>query len=190
MNKEDMIQEIVSKELNDFLTTVDLDGKARCQEFPENFIVSRFCQWFTFEEGILQSYLDDLNLYQDKGRNIVTDKYAYMMEYQGLTEESDIINQLPTISDQKKILTHQLVTRMLEWTTEADAVIEIGEYLPKRPLRKSDESGKITSTETYLTGEYYTYSEETLIRMLNYFIACDQKGINIVLKNYDLLASF
>lgn len=190
MNKEYLIQEIVALELNDFLTTFDLDGRARCQEHPENFVVSRFCQWYIFDEQILASYLNDIQHYHQQSRNIITDKYAYMMFIQNEKESNQTVSQLPKISAQKKIFVRQLVAMMLDWTLEAESLVVEYNDIPQRPLLKADETGKITSTETYLSGEYCTYSEETLMRLLNYFTTCKQKDINLVMEIYGLLSAF
>ena len=48
-----------------------------------------------------------------------------------------------------------------------------------RPLRKSGDSPFATSVETYSRGEFLSYGEETLRRLLKHYRAMAARGVNL-----------
>ena len=158
MNREQLIEKIVQIELDCFLQTNHGQQKAKCQEQPETFVLSRMSKWFLFDERILLSYYQDLKDYLTKNLNIITIKYAYMMFYEETVEFSLLNYDLPTISEEKEGKINNLVRQVIKWDAEAE---KHPGYIKERP-RYNIPNQNITSLETYLYGEYATYSEQTL----------------------------
>ena len=55
-------------------------GRAECQNNPREFEIMRSSQLKTWSEDVLKSYLHDLTSAAYSKRNLLTEKYAYMME--------------------------------------------------------------------------------------------------------------
>lgn len=58
----------------------DVGGPASCQMRPDTFKIMRKSQAATWSDELLASYLEDLKTATREGRNIMTEKYARMME--------------------------------------------------------------------------------------------------------------
>lgn len=58
----------------------NVGGPASCQMRPDTFKIMRKSQAATWSDELLASYLEDLKAATREGRNIMTEKYARMME--------------------------------------------------------------------------------------------------------------
>ena len=160
-SKEELIDLILEEEWMMFNNVINIGGRASCQDDPETFEIMRRSQFDSWNRLLLESYLSDLigAMYED--RNLLAEKYAYMMEYSFPQEFEEIKNSLPEISDTKKLLIRKITDMHLEWRKEG-----MKKY-PKlfgkgRPERISDESFGRVSVESYLLGELSTMSERSL----------------------------
>ena len=97
-----------------------------------------------------------------------------------------ICHYLAEPSPHKKILSQQLTAMVIAYYQNLKAGGKT-DYILKRPLYQHEETDQMISVESYLLGEYYTYSEETLIRILNYFNLCQKEKLNPIQKLLDLL---
>ena len=79
--KEDLIAKIVAMEWDMFQHVVNIGGRAACQDDPETFRIMRSSQAMAWSEDSLASYLEDLAAAAQAGRNLLTEKYARMMEF-------------------------------------------------------------------------------------------------------------
>ena len=79
--KEDLIASIVALEWEMFQNVNNVGGRAACQDNFETFSVMRSSQATAWSEAALASYLEDLTDAQENGRNLLTEKYARMMEF-------------------------------------------------------------------------------------------------------------
>jgi len=155
------LEDILAIEWEMFSTTQNEGGKAACQENWEQFCLMRAAQFSVWDEDSLESYLDDLKSARAAGRNLMAEKYAYMMESTAPGEYERIRHLLPPVSAEKEALVAFLVRQTVEWAEEFQR-----EY-PKlasrgRPIHRSCDSPWVTSAETYHRGELLTYSERTL----------------------------
>jgi hypothetical protein len=165
---EDIIEKILTKELKMFLS-VPSAGKSSCQDYPESFKLHRRAQFSCWSRETLQSYLNDLEKAEEKGTNLMTQKYARM---------DNLI---------KKLNSNPLIDKIVEvqcaWQR---AMIKRypGMMSGGRPLTSVEDSAFMTSFETYLRGELETYSNATL--ELLYFDILDKnlKGINMAEELY------
>ncbi|MDY6833203.1 MAG: DUF4125 family protein [Chloroflexota bacterium] len=160
-SKEELVGEIVEGELTMFQSVPNVGGKALCQEDPKTFRIMRSSQFMSWSDEILESYLDDLREAIKVGRNLLTEKYAHMMESTSPSEYRKIRHMLPKLDPAVPSLIESIVDMMLGWEYEVAQkyphIISRG-----RPLRRSDERPFVASVETYLRGELATYSQKTL----------------------------
>ena len=77
----ELIENIVDREWSMFDRVRNEGGRASCQNDPATFRIMRTSQFMTWPEDLLRSYLADLEAADRVGRNLLTEKYAFMMEY-------------------------------------------------------------------------------------------------------------
>ncbi len=76
--KENLIREIIERELAMFLATPNEGGPSACQMRPQSFRVMRWMNHSTHDIATLESYLNDLKEAEAQGRNFMIEKYARM----------------------------------------------------------------------------------------------------------------
>ena len=128
-------------------------------------------------ESILESYLMDLKAAKAANRNLMAEKYAYMMKYTSPTEYELLKDKLPSIDTEVKVLVNGITILMVQWARD------LKEKYPKvldasRPIESKWDTPKITSLETYTKGELSTYGLETLQLSWRYFSKCLNAGFN------------
>jgi hypothetical protein len=174
--KEDLIAKIVGIEWEKFEKVPNIGGKAPCQEDRKTFEINRSCQFISWSEAALESYLGDLIEAENNGRNLLTEKYARMMKSTSALEYINLDNFIPTLKPEALLLIDKIVAIVLEWEQE---ISQKYPYILKRgrPIYSSDDTPFSTSIETYLRGELATYSLKTL--ELYYENVLKQKSGNI-----------
>ncbi len=75
---ESLVQEIVDREQTMFLAVPSRGGTSPCQESPESFRIMREISHGALSRAYLESYVGDLEVAEQKGRNLMTEKYALM----------------------------------------------------------------------------------------------------------------
>ena len=171
--RDETLKKIVISEWKFFTNVNNLGKRAFCQDDSFTFIYSRLCYWSIYNDIILTSYLNDLISAKKDNRNLITEKYAYMMQYTDPKYFNKIKNNLPYISKDKDILVNSIMAIYLAWEED---------------IRKNTtKSTANTSIEYYFKGELYSYSETTLKLISKYYISAYQKGINLVEKNLKFL---
>ena len=78
--RDDLMSEIIKLEWEMFSHVSNVGGPASCQLRPDTFKIMRKSQAATWPDELLTSYLEDLKAATRDGRNIMTEKYARMME--------------------------------------------------------------------------------------------------------------
>ena len=151
MKKDELIQQILAIEWPMFQTVHNWKERADCQDDEHTFTIMRLSQFAAWDESTLMSYYKDLRETKKDGRNIMTEKYAYMMAKTHPNEFALIQNDLPAVSMEKRQLAHMILRQQLHWMTE------ITRSYPNikrkgRPLRQLDASAGETSFETYTLG--------------------------------------
>ena len=181
------IVELVLKEWNQFQKVHNEGGRADCQNRMKEFAVNRLAQFLTWNDEMRASYLQDLTDAEAIGWNLVTEKYARMMRYTAPEEYAALRNQLPVISEGKEHLAEAIVAIQLRWQQEY-----ISRY-PRvargsRPMESSSDADHVTSFETYLRCELYTYSERTLRAYLAHVQSLERQGLNMTILNLEFIA--
>lgn len=184
--REETLKKIVINEWNFFTNVNNIGKRAYCQDNSFTFIYSRLCYWNIYNDIILTSYLNDLINAKNDNRNLVTEKYAYMMEYTDPEYFNKIKKYLPPISDYKKNTVNSIMLIYMNWEEEIKK--NNPELLDNnRDLYNPSQSAAKTTIEYYFKGELSSYSESTLNLILKYYLSAFQKGINLVEKNLKYL---
>ena len=159
--KNELISQIIAMEWEMFQQTQNIGGRAWCQNDRIQFDANRKAQFENWDEKTLRLYLNDLEEAEAANRNLVTLKYAYMMETTSPDEYQKLKDRLPVIDEEKR----ELIDRMAEMTAcwcEQFAAQYPNIARRGRPARPIAEAPWITSAMTYCAGELSTYSLETL----------------------------
>lgn len=179
--KEEMnpiIEQIVEMEWEMFQNVRNTGGRAACQDDFETFDVMRKSQFLTWDLPLLESYWQDLQEGKAQGRNLVMEKYAYMMESTASKEYEAIAAGLPKISEEKQSMIEQIVAIQVGWREE------FAEKYPHlsgqaRIIHTSEDTLYDISFETYLRGELKTYSMQTLVLYGRRIVAFVQEQKNM-----------
>jgi hypothetical protein len=159
--REELTAAIIDKEWKMFQDVPNMGGKASCQEDFNTFQIMRSSQAASWSEETLESYLSDLKEAESGSRNLLTEKYARMMETTWPSEYSRIKDMLPQVDPRAVELIEQIIPMVIKW--EEELLEKYPHILKKgRPLLSREDSPGITSLETYLRGELATYSPKTL----------------------------
>lgn len=172
------VREIVDKEWVLFTKVKNYGGRASCQENPTTFYIMRSSQLAAWNDAMRESYFNDLVSAEQKGRNLLSEKYGYMMKRTSPVEYVPIREALPIHSIEKERLVAQICNIHVEWM-EALVV-----HYPRltnrgRSIYKESDRRETTSFETYLWGELMSYSEETLHRYLDYVVRLQKEERNM-----------
>lgn len=158
---EDIINSAVAMEWEMFDKVQNCGGRAACQDDAETFSIMRSSQFQAWDRELLESYREDLLYAQAQGRNLLCEKYAYMMERTAPAEYQRIKAALPVPSLEALYLADMICAAHVVWQEE------LAKRYPLltgrgRPIRREADGPGVTSFETYLRGELLTYSVETL----------------------------
>ncbi len=173
--------ELINPEWVMFQEVQNEGGRADCQEDWLHFNLFRCAQFLTWSEAMLDAYRQDLLAAQEEKRNLLTEKYAYMMESTDRDAFANIKAYLPEISAPKKATIDAISTIYVRWHEEYAA--RQPALTGARSIRSSEDSTDNTSYETYLKGELATYSMHTLNLMEEHLQDCLAKGLNLIEEN-------
>jgi hypothetical protein len=175
--KENLVADVVKAEWKMFQDVPSIGGKASCQEDSKTFGIMRSSQLISWSEAVLESYLSDLKEADISSRNLLTEKYARMMESTSPSEYARIEHLLPPIDPRAPELIDQIVAIVLEW--EMELAKKFPHILKRgRPISSTEDRPRVTSLETYLRGELATYSLRTLDLYLANVMQQKSEGIN------------
>ena len=79
--KDAVVNDIVNREWEMFQKTQNMGGRAACQDQYDTFYANRYSQHSILQPDTLESYRNDLIAAGMIGRNLITEKYGYMMEF-------------------------------------------------------------------------------------------------------------
>ena len=128
---------------------------------PKPFRIMRSSQMDNWDDELLGSYLEDLLNARLEGRNLVTEKYARMMESTFPEEYAQLADSLPPLDPEAMAQVDDIVAAHVSWKEDLDtrfpSLADRG-----RPLRSRDDRPGWVSMETYLRAELRTYSPKTI----------------------------
>ena len=157
-----LIERIVELEWKQFDRVKNEGGRADCQNNWNTFSLMRKSQYLTWETELLDSYYQDLTEAERIGRNLITEKYARMMESTAPERYAEFKEQLPVLSDERIAIQEEIIRIQVSWMEE------FAKKYPKmagnaRSIHSYEDTAYDTSYETYLRGELSTYSEQTFV---------------------------
>ncbi|WP_062200671.1 DUF4125 family protein [Demequina salsinemoris] len=157
-------RQIVAHEWNQFQLVRGEDGRASCQDNPAEFEVQRLGQFMTWPMALLDSYAADLDAADAAGRNLLTEKYARMMEpTEPERYAAELAPHLPALSPERVAAQEEIVRVQVAWARDFhERYPALGAAM--RVLTTAEDTLEATSFETYLRGELGTYSDATLAR--------------------------
>ena len=162
LSRQAMLDDIIERELEMFLSVTNRGGVSSCQERPDTFRTMRWTSHSVQTDSFLASYLADLKEAKEQGRNFMVEKYALME------------NLIPALSTDPAIKT--IVDTEGAWRDALAALyphvfrVEAGEHF-----------------RLYLGSELQTLSPKTLsLYRERIQKAIDDKG-NLVLERYENL---
>jgi hypothetical protein len=184
-DRDSLINVIVDIEWKMFQNVQNTGGRAACQDDYETFRINRSSQMAGMPEAALESYLDDLAEADKSGRNLLSEKYARMMQSTAPSEYALIEDLLPPLDPEVPPLIDRIIEIILKWEEE------LSDKYPNilgrgRPLRSTADTPSDTSKETYLRGELATYSARTLGIYLEHLLQQkldDVNGSGIILES-------
>ncbi|MBQ3892528.1 MAG: DUF4125 family protein [Mailhella sp.] len=180
MEKEALVSELCEREWVMFDKVNNAGGRASCQQDPAFFRKMRACQFENWNLPLLESYRRDLMRAAEEGRNLLTEKYAWMMSWTHPEEFARIRDALPSLSPEKRDLVSAIVSQQSAWEDEVDKRYP---YMRSggRQLTQDREKGRSASFQTYLAGELMTYSADTLKLYLDWMHELQARGENMAL---------
>lgn len=167
-SRDEIIDEIVKLEFEAFDKVQNKGGRADCQDDWTTFNIMRKSQYMTWTDEMLNALLNLWKENKAKGWNMITEKYARMMESTAPDEYMELKDNLPAKNPKTRAIVDQIVDIQVGWMEE------FAKEYPKlsgmaRDITSDSDQINNTSYETYLRGELLTYSEE-LIKMYGEFI--------------------
>lgn len=161
--REAVLAEIIERELAMFLATPNEGGIASCQQRPETFRMMRAMAYSAHSDTFLHSYLKDLKLAEQTGRNFMIEKYALMDK------------RIPDINS----------SQLLD--VIADAENDFMESAAREHPELIQRNGS-NSFKRYLRAELQTLSDATLQIYADEISAAKAEGRNPVLERHQWLA--
>ena len=184
MNKQ-QIEEIIKTEWDMFQEVQNIGGRASCQDDPETFWIMRQSQYQNWTEAMTDCWLDYLKSCRLEGRNLVTEKYARMMEYTDTRYyDKYLAPALPVVSPASYRTVNEIVSQLVAWEQE------FASCYPKlaarsRPVTAEGDASGFTSMETYARGELLTYPPRLLPLYADYVkeLAAEGKSLSVMVED-------
>lgn len=177
----DIIEKIVELEWKQFDRVKNEGGRADCQDDFQTFSIMRRSQYLAWTEELLCSFYQDLATAEQKGWNLIMEKYARMMKSTNPEKYVMLEKDLPAITEKRNAIQEEIIKIQVAWMEE------FAEKYPKmagnaRHIRTSEDTAFSTSYETYLRGEMSTYSEETFILYSGFIVSILRENRNLAME--------
>jgi len=185
MNKKQLIEEIINIEWEMFQNVENIGGRASCQDDYETFYIMRYGQYSSWNDEMVEFYHGFAADCLRSGRNLVSEKYARMMQYTDIHYyNKHLVQKLPKTALIKFRYINKIVTAMIEWE------LEFIESYPKlgntgRPVTSDGDKTGFTSLETYARGELETYPRALLEMYASYVEQLKTEGKSLSLMIQD-----
>lgn len=175
--KDPLIAAIIGAEWQMFDKVQNEGGRAACQNDARTFAIMRYSQFAPLPQDVLESYRDDLEQAAQVGRNLLAEKYAYMMEYTDpATFDRTLRDHLPAVSAYKQELCARIANRLIR-DVQQFAARYPALHAQGRPTEGAQADD--VSVHVYALGELKTYSERTLERYDAWLRAHPEENISV-----------
>ncbi len=174
-----MTDEIVQLEWESFQDVQAMGERPSCQDDYETFRIMRSSQFKTWPDALRHSYRNDLRNAQSTDRNLIYEKYAWMMIETDPLYVMSIRHTLPYLTQSTLNTVETIVSQEVLWKKAFNAAYPaLGSR--SRVIESREDTADETSFETYLRGELYTYSQQTLALYHGFVQECLKNGINLI----------
>lgn len=176
-----VIDKIAAYEWDMLLKTRSNQKYLECKNNKYMFLLMRRSQWNVYPLDIQSAYLRDIHTALKEGRNLMIEKYGYMMEDTQPEAYARIQHELPPKTPAKVALVTELISYHKIWYEQAK------ELLPTTIMfgrSVSADGTNDTSIDTYLKGEFFTYSVDTLERLSEFARRMRQESVNLIVETY------
>ncbi len=172
------VEKIVELEWKQFDKVQNEGGRAGCQDDYETFCIMRKSQYLSWTDELLNSYYNDLVTAENKGWNLIMEKYARMMKSTTPEKYAELEKELPVRGEERLTIQEELIQIQVGWMEE------FANQYPNmagnaRSIHSSEDTPFNTSYETYLRGELGTYSEETFILYGRFIVGLVKENRNL-----------
>ena len=187
MHRQQLIVNIVDIEWTMFTSAQSEGGRADCQDDLKTFIIMRSAQFSVWGTETLESYYSDLLNAASDNINLMTIKYARMMEYTHPDEYEQLCDLLPPVDEEAESLVRLIAVAHTKWTHEINETYPVLSKL----CRPADYNAALDSgvetwaaQDNYLHSELLTYSVPTLRLCVRDVEAALNDGVNLA---FDIL---
>ncbi|EIK80255.1 hypothetical protein CGSMWGv55152_03987 [Gardnerella vaginalis 55152] len=176
---QNLAEEITKLEWQQFQLTENEGGRANCQGDWQTFHIMRMSQFLTWPLDLQKSYKQDLERANSDGSNLITEKYARMMESTAPEIfERTIKPYIKPILEPRKSTQEQIILTQVKWADDfRNHYPHLG--LAMRVLKTSEDTAENTSFETYLRGELSTYSDDTFAKYQRFVNNLRAENLNL-----------
>ena len=177
--REALIDEVIEREWEQFQYVQNEGGRADCQDDHETFVIMRKSQFMNWTQELLESYRQDLIEAEAVHWNLLTEKYARMMESTAPERYAELADILPKRSKERIQMQEEMIAQQIRW--EEDFAVKFpGVASTGRVIHTSEDTPWDTSIETYARGEISTYSDRTvgLLKKLYDQMTTDQENLS------------
>ena len=138
-----------------------------------------YLEFFCFSVHPQQVYIADLIEAEAAHWNLLTEKYARMMESTAPERYAELADMLPKRSKERIQMQEEMIARQIRWEEDFAAKFP-GVASTGRVIHTSEDTPWDTSIETYARGEISTYSDRTvgLLKKLYDQMAIDQENLS------------
>ena len=155
-------------------------GRAYCQDDYETFHIMRRSQYLTWDDEMIQSYIDDFERAGREGRNLITEKYGRMEKSTAPEEYEKIKDYFPPHTEYQDEIIESICA------LQVSMMEEVSKQYPymagrARSIHTYEDTAWSTSYETYLRGEIGTYSMKTLLMYGRFISGYAKRGENLAL---------
>ena len=177
----DIIEKIVALEWKQFDRVKNEGGRADCQDDFQTFSIMRKSQYLAWTEELLNSFYQDLVDAEQKGWNLIMEKYARMMKSTNPEKYVTLEKDLPIITEERNAIQEEIIKIQVAWMEE------FAEKYPKmagnaRSIKTVADTAFNTSYETYLRGEMSTYSESTFVLYSGFIVSLLKQNKNLAME--------
>lgn len=187
--KEQLVEQIVELEWKQFQGVKNEGGRAYCQDNLETFEIMRKSQFLAWNQEVLESYLKDIQEAEKNHWNLLTEKYARMMESTAPDRFEEIKDRLPVRSGERIQAQEELISMQVRWEEEFAARYPNVAGRGRR-LRTSEDTPWDTSIETYARGELGTYSDRTIELLGKMYRRMEKDGESLPVKILENMVHF
>lgn len=176
-----VIDKIAAYEWDMLLKTRSNQKHLECKNNKYMFLLMRRSQWNIYPLDIQAAYLRDIHGALKEHRNLMIEKYGYMMEDTQPEAYERIKHELPPKTPEKIALVTELISYHKTWYDEAKNLLPTTVTFGRSV---SADGTNDTSIDTYLKGEFFTYSVDTLKRLTEFARAKQRENVNLIVETY------